>query len=398
MGSKGVGSGVWLRWRMYQGSRESKLRLLLLVSTAGVALVVFTLLAYGILQQYWFTPNRAVATVGDHSISLRTLQQHTRFRRLQLLNEYVTYSEMLQYLGEQRDQLQVRLEQIDEELNQPAVLSRQVLEQLVVSELVSVEAAARGITVTEDEIEIAVNQYFGYEDVLESDVSSSIVLDTELPSTSELTSVPTPTAYTEAAYRENYTRHLGTLRAETGMNEEDFRGMLEQGLMSTKLREAMESEYRIVQEEQVHARHILLPVRDLAIAQSVLTRALAGDDFPALASEFSMDATNSARGGDLGWFPRGQMVATFDKAVFSSEIGVIPELVATQFGLHVIDIIAKEVRPLPEYMLVQRRRQAFTDWISTSRAQESIEILEWWEDFAPAEPTLQDFYARLQSE
>jgi len=47
---------------------------------------------------------------------------------------------------------------------------------------------------------------------------------------------------------------------------------------------------------------------------------------------------------------------------------------------------------------VQRRRQAFTDWISTSRAQESIEILEWWEDFAPAEPTLQDFYARLQSE
>ena len=81
MGSKGVGSGVWLRWRIYQGSRESKLRLLLLVSTAGVALVVFTLLAYGILQQYWFTPNRAVATVGDHSISLRTLQQHTRFRR-----------------------------------------------------------------------------------------------------------------------------------------------------------------------------------------------------------------------------------------------------------------------------------------------------------------------------
>ena len=57
MGSKGVGSGVWLRWRMYQGSRESKLRLLLLVSTAGVALVVFTLLAYGILQQYCGHPS-----------------------------------------------------------------------------------------------------------------------------------------------------------------------------------------------------------------------------------------------------------------------------------------------------------------------------------------------------
>ena len=63
-----------------------------------------------------------------------------------------------------------------------------------------------------------------------------------------------------------------------------------------------------------------------------------------------------------------------------------------------IEIIAKEVRSLPEYMLVQRRRQAFTDWISTSRSQESIEILEWWEGLAPAEPTLEDFYARLQSE
>ena len=398
MGSKGVGSGRWLRWRMYQGSRESKLRLLLLASTAAVALVVFTLLAYGILQQYWYTPNRAVATVGDHSISLRTLQQHTRFRRLQLLNEYVTYSEMLHYLGDQRDQIQVRLEQIDEELNQPADLARQVLEQLVLSELMSVEAAARGITVSEDEIEVAVNEYFGYEDVLESTVSSSTVVETELLSISELTAVPTPTEYTEAAYQENYARHLGTLRVETGMNEDDFRSMLEQGLMSTKLRQAMESEYRIVQEEQVHARHILLPMGDLEIAQSVLMRALAGDDFFTLASEFSTDAANSANGGDLGWFPRGQMVSSFDKAVFSSEIGVIPELVATQFGLHVIEIIAKEVRSLPEYMLVQRRRQAFTDWISTSRSQESIEILEWWEGLAPAEPTLEDFYARLQSE
>ena len=398
MGSKGAGSGLSLRWRMYRGSRASKLRLWLLAATVGVALLVSTLLAYGLLQQYWITPNRAVATVGHHSIPLRTLQQYTRFRRLQLLNEYVTYSEMMDYLGEQRDQLQVRLDQIDGELNQPLALARQVLEQLVVAELVSTEAVARGIKVTEDEIEVAANVYFGYEDVAESPSPSSTAIETELQSVPDLTAAPTPTVYTEAAYQETYTSHIETLRAETGMDEANFRGMFEQRLLGAKLREAIESELEVVQEEQAYARHILFSVDDLETAQVILKRALDGDDFAALASEFSSDVSNSASGGDLGWFPHGLMVASFDKAVFSSEIGIIPELVATQFGLHVIEIIEKEVRALPEHVLAQRRSQAFIDWISTRRTEESIEIMEWWEDLAPSDPTLQDFFARLQEE
>jgi hypothetical protein len=63
-----------------------------------------------------------------------------------------------------------------------------------------------------------------------------------------------------------------------------------------------------------------------------------------------------------------------------------------------VEILDKEVRALPETVLAQRRRQAFDDWLSERRIEGSVEIMDWWEEFAPAEPTMQNFYERLQSE
>ena len=150
---RSTGSGWSLPWRIYRGQQEHRFRLLLIVVTAAVSLLVSGLLGYGLFQEYWLTPRRAVATVGQQAISLRILQQHTRYRRVQLLNEYFTYAELMQYVGAQRDQLQVRMDQIDEQLNEPLTLATQVLEQLVLAELVRMEAAKRSITVNDAEIE-----------------------------------------------------------------------------------------------------------------------------------------------------------------------------------------------------------------------------------------------------
>ena len=95
MGSNwAAGSGRPQRRRMHHGKRERSLKVWLLVATAAVTLLVVGLLGHGLLQQYWFTPRRAVVTVGLSEISLRTLQQQTRYRRVQLLNEFITYSEL----------------------------------------------------------------------------------------------------------------------------------------------------------------------------------------------------------------------------------------------------------------------------------------------------------------
>lgn len=76
-------------------------------------------------------------------------------------------------------------------------------------------------------------------------------------------------------------------------------------------------------------------------AQQILGRLKDGDNFAQLAMRYS-DCPSSSQGGNLGWFSRGQMVEEFEKAVFSGEIGLYPEVVETQFGYHIIRIEDKK--------------------------------------------------------
>jgi len=98
-------------------------------------------------------------------------------------------------------------------------------------------------------------------------------------------------------------------------------------------------------DEQVKARHILIRVgadaggQELAEAEAkigeILMQLEAGGDFAELAKNYSQDAAAS-RGGDLGWFGRGAMVAPFEEAVFALETGVVSAPVRTDFGIHLI--------------------------------------------------------------
>ena len=109
--------------------------------------------------------------------------------------------------------------------------------------------------------------------------------------------------------------------------------------------------------EQIHARHILIGIGTPDQAESaksapnpaakaqarikaegVLKRVRAGEDFSALAKEFSADPGSKDKGGDLGWFGRTQMVPEFDKAAFALQPGQTSDLVETQFGFHIIKV------------------------------------------------------------
>ena len=75
-----------------------------------------------------------------------------------------------------------------------------------------------------------------------------------------------------------------------------------------------------------------------AKARKILNEIKAGADFAAKAREFGTDGTAS-RGGDLGWFPSGQMVKPFEKAVFDAKkTGLLSDVVETDFGYHIISV------------------------------------------------------------
>ncbi len=113
-------------------------------------------------------------------------------------------------------------------------------------------------------------------------------------------------------------------------------------------------------QEQVSARHILFKVAPTAgddekakvhqKAEEVLAKVKAGEDFAALAKQFSEDGS-AAQGGDLGSFTRGKMVKPFEEAAFALAPGETSNLVESPFGLHIIKVEAKQEageRPLDE--------------------------------------------------
>jgi peptidyl-prolyl cis-trans isomerase D len=124
--------------------------------------------------------------------------------------------------------------------------------------------------------------------------------------------------------------------------------------------------------EQVRASHILLKTEgkdDAAVkkqAEELLAKVKAGADFAQLATKYSEDEVSKAKGGDLDFFPQGQMVPEFDKAAFSMKPGEISDLVKTQYGYHIIKVLDKKAaatKPLEEV------RAQIEDELKWERAQ-----------------------------
>ncbi len=96
------------------------------------------------------------------------------------------------------------------------------------------------------------------------------------------------------------------------------------------------------------ARHILIKWDDdsegaktkaRTEANSVLSQVRGGDDFAEVAKNKSKDGGSAINGGDLGWFETGKMVEPFNNAVFNATTtGVVPRLIESQFGFHIIDV------------------------------------------------------------
>lgn len=161
---------------------------------------------------------------------------------------------------------------------------------------------------------------------------------------------------------------------ENGLTEEDIYRLVSDDMLMTGLAELHGSPSTA---EQVHAAHILVETEE--IGQEVLDKLADGEDFAALAAEYSIDPSNKDQGGDLGWFPRGRMVPEFEEAAFSTEPGETSGLVQTSFGFHIIHVFEKEERELDPTLVMQTQQQEFQAWFAEQEAQAEIEKLVTFE-------------------
>jgi parvulin-like peptidyl-prolyl isomerase len=196
--------------------------------------------------------------------------------------------------------------------------------------------------------------------------------------------------YTLQGYQDSFNKSLESY-LKIGITEEDYRALIISDLLRTKLFDEITADVKPF-EDQVWARHIL--VADEATALAIRERLLRGEDFAALAAEFSTDTSNKDTGGDLGWFGKGQMVAEFETAAWAMKIGEISQPVKTQYGYHIIQVIGHENRPLTADAFDQLKQTAFNDWLTAARKQAEdaglLTIFDIWKAHTPVTPDLSD--------
>ncbi|MBN8934963.1 MAG: peptidylprolyl isomerase [Rhizobiales bacterium] len=133
-------------------------------------------------------------------------------------------------------------------------------------------------------------------------------------------------------------------------------------------------------EQEVRARHILVPTEEEA--KAVLAEIKKGTDFAELAKQKSKDPGAAAEGGDLGYFTKDQMVPEFAEVAFKLEKGQVSDPVKTQFGWHIIKVEDKRTKPVPSFEQVKDQvstyveRKAQAEYIAKLREGAKIERLD----------------------
>ncbi len=203
----------------------------------------------------------------------------------------------------------------------------EVLNDMVDARLVAQEAAKRKLTLTPEELKKRVD---------------------------EMAAEPRARAMLEAGRlkREDLERNLRTVM------------LLDKLILSGITTEQQRTYFEVHKEdfEMVSARHILTASEeDATHVQEELAN---GGDFAKLAKEYSLDPTSREKGGDLGFFRRGELDPNFVEVAFQTGVGEVSPIVPTRLGYHLIQVTGrkddfKSLQPLVRESMVESRRTEY---------------------------------------
>lgn len=243
---------------------------------------------------------------------------------------------------------------------QKEVIITQLIEQILLEQ----EAKKNGITISEAEVdrgvELVKNQ-FNLNDQDFNEVLKKQNLTPEL-------------------FREQWrTQMLGNklikskLQGQVAVTEDEIRKYYE------------ENYGKIEPGEEVHIAHILIPSDQEEKAIEVANMAKSGEDFESLAKEYSIDTISAEKGGELGYFKKGDLVEPLENATQNAEIGEIIGPINSSSGFHIIKILDKTEsgediefienrNSIREVIYEKKAEEALKNWIEEMKNQAYIEV------------------------
>ena len=434
-------------------SREKQQTRWVLIGFTITALLIVGMVAYALLYDSVIKNRIPVAKIDNRKIDNAYFIDRVRLERNSMVQQYsMTYSQSQYFVDDENllNYFYTQLSQIQQLLDDYQSFGENALNETINDEVVDIEAEKLGITVTPEEVEKTIQEFFYFfpsgtptpmptakvnptptlsktqeailgefnlpeqtssaeladESISEDDVTIDANDITEQPveqpesetsptSTAtpsepepEATVAPTATPFTLELFQEQYQNYITEINA-LQVKEESFKKYIYYYLLRQKVRDQVVKDVNDEQ-EQVWARHILVATE--SEAESVLVRIQSGEDFASLASELSLDTSNKDKGGDLGWFTRGKMVEPFEKAAFDLEIGELSQPVETQFGWHIIQVVGHDVLPLSVIDYENAKNLFFQEWLDTAKSDKEITINDVWKDLVPSEPTIPPEY------
>lgn len=247
---------------------------------------------------------------------------------------------------------------------------KQILDEMVITKLL--DKAASGVTVSKDEINEEIAKF-----------------KSQFPSEEVFTEQLKAAGQTPEAFASNVEKALRQQKwMQTQINGKDE-------ISDAQVKEFYDqNKDKLAQPERVQASHILIRIPEGAsddvikqkeqAAQAAAERARKGEDFATLAKELSEEPIAKMSGGDLGYFPKEQMVPEFSEAAFSQKVGEIGNPVKTQFGWHVIKVTDKKPAGTPELAEIKeeltglmknmQQQQAISEAIDKLRKDSKVEI------------------------
>jgi peptidyl-prolyl cis-trans isomerase D len=382
-----------------------------LIITAAIILVVAGVIGYGYLNTYFLRVRQPAAVVYGETITIGQVQEEVRYERLQLV---ASYNRLIAFATSLLDpteaaSLNAQAELIANQLSDKTGLGNAALQYLIEAKIARHEAAARGITVSDEDVQNAIGDMLGYipaatltalpsrtitptftvtsTHTLTPTVTSGgptltpspsetptvtatltptiggTVTATLTPSTTPtITPVPSATPFTEQAFQKYYGIFIANIQNQTGMDEIEFRERVRSDLYLQKVRNAVMAAVPGT-EEQVHLEQIVL--NDQQKAVDTLARLLRGEFWSVVVAEVSTDTATKDTGGDIGWISLEEPPTDVEKAAFALKAGEISQVLQTGANTWVIlKVLAKAERPMNPEKYATLQSAAYQTWLN----------------------------------